>query len=235
MTRCTEFYDKWEKDPNFCELSESEISRLDRYRKLVNDLNDSFGVDRKLTNVNLSAGAVRVLLTKKNTTILEKLKPKLPDLIRGAEEKERPITARRVAQLIKQEKLQTKPTPRIDGNPDVMAAVETQEIGIQEKTVEANDDSTGDSAPRHRADNETLDAIKRIEKNVLEHVTYRSIINISDEDSSAECWRVVASIRMCCDTALTAHEDARGSSPKRDAEQPIEQQEETEPALQSQM
>jgi hypothetical protein len=80
-----------------------------------------------------------------------------------------------------------------------------------------------------------LDAIKRIEKNVLEHVTYRGIINISDDDCRAECWRVVQSIRMCCDTALAAYEDVSGSSPKRDAEQPIEQQEDTEPALQSQM
>jgi hypothetical protein len=236
MTRCIEFYEKWEKDPNFCELTKSEISRLDRYLGLVNELNDTYSVDQKLTNGNLSAGAVRELLTKENTTILEKLKPKLPDLIRRAEKKGRPITAKRVAQLIKQEKGETEPTPRTHETPEVVAPVETAQVDTQERTAEANDDSTGDGAPRHRADNETLDVIKRIEKDVLEHVTYRSIINISDDDNRAECWRLVESMRMCCDKALAAHEeDARGFSPKRDAEQPIQQQEDADPALQSQM
>jgi hypothetical protein len=231
MTRCAEFYAKWEKDPNFCELTESEISRLDRYLALVNELNDTYGVDRKLTNVNLSAGAVRELLTSKNATILEKLKPKLPDLIRGAEKKRRPITAKRVAQLIKQEKLEIEPNPRTDETPEVIAPVETPEIDTQKRSAEANDDGTGDGAPEHRADNETFDAIKHIEKNVLEHVTYRNIINISDDDSRAECWRVVESIRMCCDTALAAHKDATGSSSKWDTEEPIERQVDTEPQI----
>ena len=38
MTRCKAFYDKWEKDPNFCDKSISTVQRIDHYLDLVHEI-----------------------------------------------------------------------------------------------------------------------------------------------------------------------------------------------------
>lgn len=38
MTRCQAFYDKWERDPNFCDKSISTVKRIDHYLDLVHEI-----------------------------------------------------------------------------------------------------------------------------------------------------------------------------------------------------
>ena len=38
MTRCQAFYEKWEKDPNFCNKSLATVQRIDHYLDLVHEL-----------------------------------------------------------------------------------------------------------------------------------------------------------------------------------------------------
>lgn len=60
MTRCPEYYGKWEKDPNWCNLCPSAVSQIETYLEWV-DLIQSAGADRKFTFVKLSEYVAREL------------------------------------------------------------------------------------------------------------------------------------------------------------------------------
>jgi hypothetical protein len=68
MTRCPEFYEKLEKDGNFCGLSPSEISRIKAYRELIDKIS-KMGIDRTLAYEHFPAGAARELTSLKDDEV----------------------------------------------------------------------------------------------------------------------------------------------------------------------
>ncbi len=58
MTRCLEFYEKWDKEPNFCELAEASARKIDDYLKTVSEF-ESEGIPRDRTIVHFSEGSSR--------------------------------------------------------------------------------------------------------------------------------------------------------------------------------
>jgi len=58
MTRCTEFYERWERTPNFCELGYHSVRLIDNYLKLVEVL-ASCGVKKETVLKHISEGAAR--------------------------------------------------------------------------------------------------------------------------------------------------------------------------------
>jgi hypothetical protein len=65
MTRCLEYYDKWEKEPNWCNLCASAVSQINSYIELVNEIENA-GADRKFTMVNLPERVARPIYTIKD-------------------------------------------------------------------------------------------------------------------------------------------------------------------------
>lgn len=61
MVRCLEFYQKLEKDGNFCGLSGPSLSNIRFYKEIVNTLFTRSGIDPEFTIVNFSEGASRPL------------------------------------------------------------------------------------------------------------------------------------------------------------------------------
>ncbi len=70
MTRCKEFYDKWRRDPNWCEKCKSAVSQINSYLGFIDEL-ESRGVPREFTLVNLPESAIRPLFTEKDPNIKE--------------------------------------------------------------------------------------------------------------------------------------------------------------------
>ncbi len=60
MVRCVEFYDKLERDGNFCGLSGPSLSNIKFYKEIVTKLEDR-GITEEFTIVNFSEGASRPL------------------------------------------------------------------------------------------------------------------------------------------------------------------------------
>lgn len=68
MTRCEEFYEKWESVPNWCEKCPEAVRLINNYLDLVDELARQ-GVDKDTTNVGFSEGAARPLIREKDAEI----------------------------------------------------------------------------------------------------------------------------------------------------------------------
>lgn len=71
MSRCKEFYDKWECQPNWCEKCADSVKNISSYIDLVKDL-EARSISKETTNVGLSEGAARPLMREKDPIIKEK-------------------------------------------------------------------------------------------------------------------------------------------------------------------
>jgi hypothetical protein len=65
MTRCKEFYDKWEQQPNWCNKCQSAVSQIDNYLGLAREL-EKEGVNRNITFAILPETVAREVLTAKD-------------------------------------------------------------------------------------------------------------------------------------------------------------------------
>jgi len=70
MVRCTEFYERWKRHPNFCEKSPAVVRRIDHYLTLVEDL-ESTGIDAALVYKNFPEGAAREVLKITEPKVME--------------------------------------------------------------------------------------------------------------------------------------------------------------------
>lgn len=72
MTRCKEFYDKWEKEPNWCEKCPDAVKLIDNYIKLTKEL-ENLGIPKETTLVGLTERAARPLLAEKDPIVRDKV------------------------------------------------------------------------------------------------------------------------------------------------------------------
>jgi len=56
LTRCRDFYERWSRDPNWCEHSPSTVSQINAYITLVSEL-EQMGCDREFAIAKMSEGA----------------------------------------------------------------------------------------------------------------------------------------------------------------------------------
>jgi hypothetical protein len=71
MTRCADFYKKWEKEPNWCEKCKSTVSLINNYLDLVTELNNR-GIDREVIYAKFPETAARPVFTIKDPEIRNK-------------------------------------------------------------------------------------------------------------------------------------------------------------------
>lgn len=71
MSRCVSFYNKWERDPNWCEKCPDSVRKIDKYIDLLETF-ESKGITREQTIVCLPEGSARPLLAEKNLEIRAK-------------------------------------------------------------------------------------------------------------------------------------------------------------------
>jgi len=62
MSRCKEFYQKWERDPNWCEKCRDSVRKINKYIDLLDEL-ESRGISKERTIVCLSEGVARPLIS----------------------------------------------------------------------------------------------------------------------------------------------------------------------------
>ena len=89
MTRCPEYYQKWEKDPNWCNLCASSVSQIESYIDLVNRLEEA-GAPRKFTYVKLSENHSRDFrhhLKKSNDDDKKTMIKRVADVIKNPDSK----------------------------------------------------------------------------------------------------------------------------------------------------
>jgi len=71
MSRCLEFYQKWEKDPNWCEKCKDSVRKINRYIDLLDDF-ETKGIPKDKTIVFLPEGSARALISIQDENIKEK-------------------------------------------------------------------------------------------------------------------------------------------------------------------
>jgi N6-adenosine-specific RNA methylase IME4 len=62
MSRCKEFYQKWERDPNWCEKCRTSVRQINKYIDLLDEL-ESRGISKDVTIVSLPEGVARPLIS----------------------------------------------------------------------------------------------------------------------------------------------------------------------------
>jgi len=71
MSRCLEFYKKWERDPNWCEKCADSVRKINRYIDLLDDF-EAKGIPKDKTIVFLPEGSARALISIQDDNIKEK-------------------------------------------------------------------------------------------------------------------------------------------------------------------
>jgi hypothetical protein len=72
MVRCAEFYERWKKDPNWCEKSKGSVSKIDAYLKVCEELTKR-GVEEEFLFRNFTEGAFQVYHTIKDVTVKDEV------------------------------------------------------------------------------------------------------------------------------------------------------------------
>ena len=65
MTRCADFYRKWQRAHNFCDAQYHTVRNIDNYLEVVERLEEEYKIPQDLTFVNFSENAARILNEKK--------------------------------------------------------------------------------------------------------------------------------------------------------------------------
>ena len=68
MTRCVDFYRKWEKDPNWCEKTRGAVSQINSYLELVTEIS-SRGIDKEVIYAKFPETAARPVISIKDPDI----------------------------------------------------------------------------------------------------------------------------------------------------------------------
>jgi hypothetical protein len=72
LTRCVEFYNRWEKDPNWCERAKASVSHINNYLQLIHEL-EATGLPRKLIVSKLPEHLARPIILRKNAAVYESI------------------------------------------------------------------------------------------------------------------------------------------------------------------
>ena len=75
MTRCADFYRKWQRAHNFCDAQYHTVRNIDNYLEVVERLEEEYKIPQDLTFVNFSENAARILNEKKNSEYKEHALP----------------------------------------------------------------------------------------------------------------------------------------------------------------
>lgn len=68
MVRCAEFYERWKKDPNWCQKSPDTVNQIDHYLGLVNEL-ENLGVETAAIYKKFPEGVARDILKIKDEVV----------------------------------------------------------------------------------------------------------------------------------------------------------------------
>jgi len=68
MVRCAEFYERWKKDPNWCQKSPDTVNQIDHYLGLVNEL-ENLGVETAAIYKKFPEGVARDILKIKDDVV----------------------------------------------------------------------------------------------------------------------------------------------------------------------
>jgi len=109
MTRCEEFYEKWKRDPNWCEKSRAEVYRINKYIETL----DAYPGLEKVT-----ATALRPILDRKMD---EETKKKLLSTIETQAKSGVPVTSSDIEILV-------GASTKVDKEPQIKARLEQQII-----------------------------------------------------------------------------------------------------------
>jgi hypothetical protein len=68
MGRCEDFYNKWRRDPNWCEKSPGAVSQINAYIEVI-DLLEADGIPQSFTIVNLPEGVARPIVSIRDPVV----------------------------------------------------------------------------------------------------------------------------------------------------------------------
>ena len=71
MSRCADFYKKWERDPNWCEKCASSVRQINKYIDLLDSFEER-GISKERTIVCLPETNARALISIQDENIKEK-------------------------------------------------------------------------------------------------------------------------------------------------------------------
>lgn len=69
MVRCADFYEKWKKDPNWCEKSPAAVSRINSYLSLIDEICERENLTPELVSINFPERAARAVMSVKDEAV----------------------------------------------------------------------------------------------------------------------------------------------------------------------
>jgi len=117
MVRCKEFYDRWEKEPNWCEKCRAEVYRIDHYLSMIGEF-EKEGIKRDTSFDVISAKAMRPLLEGIDPQVKAQAISEIEQSLKHKQEQKeknriklKPITERDVTEIVRKAKMEQLETP----------------------------------------------------------------------------------------------------------------------------
>ena len=203
MTRCEDFYEKWEKVPNWCEKTKGAVSRINKYFELVEELEAKHNINRELTFGNLSEGAARPLM-KLEGDIKEKTLSVLSEKIKAIE----------ATPETKKWKLQNKDVARLIDDVTNDVYPETLPQDELNKQIRGEVDMLAH-------DNYELDTLFRLRTDTLAAVRADHIDDVNDLVKRERCYSYISDIRDICNKALAERAPVIFDEVREETETPL--------------
>jgi hypothetical protein len=107
MTRCKEFFDRWEKEENWCEKCRSSVSEINSYLTLVKGL-EKRGIQKTFAFANFSEGAARPIFREGDSDVQDGAFDTLVERLELQQERQKlghvpdKITAKEVTKMVQE-------------------------------------------------------------------------------------------------------------------------------------
>ena len=100
--RCEAFYEKWKKDPNWCNKTKSAVNDIDNHLELVDLCEKEFGIDTASAMADFSERASRPIRREKDQNVQTRAIKKVAQRLRDGKK----VTTKDAQQIIKEARLE---------------------------------------------------------------------------------------------------------------------------------
>lgn len=225
MTRCIDFYEKWEKEPNFCEMTASSMSRINGYIELIEKLEKEYDLPRKLTIGKLSEGAARPVATLRDGEFKNAAVKIIAARLRAPAGQTYPLRGTAIKDMV--DSLTTMPPSQQEGS-NITDASEPvhNELPVPPEQPEPQDDFAYSCKKEREAwanarekanekewtakrDKEVYSTIDSVIKKMRTAINADLIDAMTDVGEREHCYEGIKTIRDHCDNALNGRTSAR--------------------------
>lgn len=211
MTRCTEFYERWQKTPNWCEKTAGAVSQINTYLEFVEFLEVEHHIPREFTFVNLPEFTARQLLSikddsRREATVSRVIKELSTGAAKAVAKRGGPSRTRKgIAQIIKAERKAELDARTLDDLKGTGWKIEISETPPKPEKPQSPVYTGESERPEPDITPDPLGVLHGFSGLIKDA---RTLINsIEQIDAEAEeikrsCWQYVTELKELCEVAM---------------------------------